>query len=386
MAKPRVTVVLGTRPEAVKLAPVVKALRDGGEVDCRVVVTGQHRRMLDQALAAFGLRPHRDLRLLRRGQSHELFTVRARAALDRLFRTERPALVLVQGDTSSALAGALAARRAGVPLGHVEAGLRTFDFSDPNPEEFNRAAIDALSDLHFPPTPGAARNLRAAGVRADSVGNTGIDALRWAVSRKVPPRDPRLRAALAALGPGDRAALVTTHRRESLGAPLEGLCRAFVRLLDAEPRLHLLYPVHLNPAVHATVRALVRHPRAHLLPPLGYFDLLAAMKAARFVMTDSGGLVEEAAALGRPCLILRRATERPEALAAGVALLAGTRERAVFAAARRLAADDALRRRMARPSRAFGDGRSSGRIARAIARALRRRPESRADFARLPDR
>lgn len=370
MAKPRVTVILGTRPEAVKMAPVVWALRRTGRVDCRLWVTGQHRRMLDQALGAFGLRPERDLRLLRQGEPMSAFLKRALAALGALFAKERPDLVLVQGDTMTALAATLAAYHAGVPVGHVEAGLRTFDLSDPYPEEFNRTLIDDLATLHFPPTAAAARNLDRAARGSPVTGNTVIDALRWADARRRPAREPRLRRALAALGPRDAAVLVTMHRRESLGAPLQGLCRAFLRLLDDSPRLHLLYPVHMNPAVNRTVRSLLRHPRAHLLPPLDYFDLLAALKRCRFVMTDSGGLIEEASALGKPVLILRKATERQEAVRAGVARLAGTRPRAVVALARRLLQDRGFHRGMARRTTVFGDGRASARIAHTVVRHL----------------
>jgi len=367
-ARPKVLVVLGTRPEAVKLAPVVRALRAAGDAAVRVCATAQHREMLDLMLADFGLRPDVDLDLMRAGQDLNAFAARAFERLGRVLRRERPDLVVVQGDTTTALIGALAAFHERVPVAHVEAGLRTGDFANPFPEELNRTLIDEAAVLRFAPTPRAARNL-GPGRRGQSVlvvGNTVLDALCWALARRRPVRDPRLRRALAAAAPGDPVVLATAHRRESFGPALRGLYRAFGRLVDAHPRLHLLVPVHLNPEVRSAARALGRRPRVHVLPPIGYLDAAAALSRARFVMTDSGGLQEEAAFLGKPALVLRKVTERPEGVRASVALVAGVDERRVFALASRLLDDAALYRRMARPVSVYGDGRAAERIARAI--------------------
>ncbi len=367
----RVLVVLGTRPEAVKLAPVVRALRAVGGLRVRVCTTAQHRELLDRALADLGLKPDVDLRLMRPRQDLNALTARALAALGPLIRRERPDLVIVQGDTTTALAGALAAFHERVPVAHVEAGLRTGNAADPYPEEINRLVIDELAVLRFAPTASAARNLRRgrADQRTLTVGNTGLDALRWALARRRPAREPALRRALAVLAPGDRVILATAHRRESFGPTLAGLYRALGRLVDAHPRLHVLIPVHLNPEVRAAAAPLAGNPRVHLLPPLGYLDSARALSRADLVMTDSGGLQEESAFLGKPALVLRRVTERPEGVRAGVARVVGVDERAVFAAASRLLRDAALYRRMARPVTVYGDGRSSERVARAV-RAL----------------
>lgn len=371
--KPSVLVVLGTRPEAVKLAPVVRELRRSGDLSCRLCVTAQHREMLDQMLADFGLRPDADLDLMRRGQGLNALAARVFDRLGLLLRRERPDLVVVQGDTTTALSGALAAFHERVPVAHVEAGLRTGDLSSPFPEELNRTLIDELAVLRFAPTRLAARNLGPGrhDQRTLVVGNTGLDALRWSLERERAAREPRLRRALAAAGPDDPIVLATAHRRESFGAPLRGLYRALGRLVDAHARLHVLVPVHLNPEVRAAARALGRRPRAHLLPPLGYLDAALALTRCRFVMTDSGGLQEEAAFLGKPALVLRRVTDRPEGVKAGVALVAGVEERRVFTLASRLLTDAALYRRLARPVTVYGDGRASELVAGAIRSFLR---------------
>jgi UDP-N-acetylglucosamine 2-epimerase (non-hydrolysing) len=365
--KPLVLVVLGTRPEAIKLAPVVRALKRRGEVRCRVCVTGQHRELLDQMLRAFALRPADDLALMRPDQGLNDLLSKAVARLGALIRKTKPALVLVQGDTTTALAAALAAFHERVPVGHVEAGLRTFDNCNPFPEELNRATIDALAALRFAPTAQAARNLRApGGGRVLITGNTVIDSLRWVLAHPRPVESSALRRALAAIKPGDAVALATAHRRESQGGAIEGFFRAFDRLAAAQPRLHVLFPVHPSPRVREAARRASKHPRVHRLPPLGYFDLVEVLRRSRFVMTDSGGLIEEAAALGKPTLILRRVTERPEAVRAGVARVAGVAAPAVFALAMRLLDEPAFFRSMAKPTRVFGDGRAAQRIARAI--------------------
>lgn len=370
MPKPLVLIALGTRPEAVKLAPVHRALESAGATRAEILLTGQHRELLAPVLKDLGLRPAADLKLMRRGQElNELFA-RAVSGVGAALRRRRPDLVVVQGDTTTAFAAALAAFHERVPVAHVEAGLRTFDHDNPFPEELNRAAVDQLAALLFAPTQRAARNLRGPGAgRVLVTGNTVVDALRWALEQRRPPADAALRRALAAAAPGDAFALATAHRRESQERHLPGLCRAFAEIAERQPRLRILFPVHPSARVRAAAR-LAAHPRVHLLPPLGYLDAVEALRRSRFVMTDSGGLVEEAAVLGRPTLILRRVTERPEAVEAGVATVAGVEPATVVRWASRLMDDEALYKKMARPAKVFGDGRASERIARACAEFL----------------
>jgi len=371
MRNPVVLVALGTRPEVIKLAPVIHALRSSRDFSVRVCVTAQHRQMLDVMLRNFDLRPDYDLDLMRANQDPSTFSARALPELRRVIRRVKPAYVLVQGDTTTAFIAALSAFYAKVPVGHVEAGLRTFDRENPFPEETNRVLISRLTDLHFTPTRAAGENLQAEGVPARSIvltGNTVVDALRWAGAQPHRVAEPALFEGLNSMMGGDKAVLVTTHRRENHGEPLESLCGAFMTLLQKHPELHLFYPVHMNPNVRKTVRSIVRHPRGHLLPALDYFDLLHVMRSSRFVMTDSGGLQEEAPALGKPVIVLRQVTERPEAVAAGVAALAGTDARAVVSLASRLMEDGPFYDSMAKGSGIYGDGRASWRIVDSLRR------------------
>jgi len=373
MTKPCVLVVLGTRPEVIKLAPVVHALQRDPGLTTRVCATAQHRQMLDQMLKNFALRPDYDLDLMERDQNLNGFCARALPRLQSVFQRARPQFLLVQGDTTTALIAALASFHERIPVGHVEAGLRSFDRDNPYPEETNRVMISRLSDLHFAPTAKARQNLLAEGIAGRTIihtGNTVVDALRWGAARPHRFQDRALSAGLAAMHPGDHAVVVTTHRRENLGAPLESLCAAFQRLVERHPRLHLFYPVHMNPRVRAAVERSVRHERAHLLPTLGYFDLLHLLRRCRFVMTDSGGLQEEAPSLGKPVIVLRDVTERPEAVEAGVAVLAGTDRDAVVTTASRLIEDRGFYASMARKIGIYGDGRASARIVHAIRRRL----------------
>jgi UDP-N-acetylglucosamine 2-epimerase (non-hydrolysing) len=369
MNKPVVLVVLGTRPEVIKLAPVVQALRRRDDLVTRICVTAQHRQMLDGMLANFELRPDYDLDLMRRNQDLNGFSSRALPRLQDTLRRVKPRFVIVQGDTTTAFVTALAAFYERIPVGHVEAGLRSFDRSNPFPEETNRVMISRLCDLHFAPTAIACRNLLAEGIAPATIlrtGNTVVDALRWAAGRPRNFRDPRLRSAFAALEPGDQPVVVTTHRRENFGKPLESLCRAFQTLTARHPRLHLFYPVHMNPKVHDNVKRMLRHPRAHLLPALDYFDLIQLLARSRFVLTDSGGLQEEAPSLGKPVLVLRKVTERPEAVEAGAAMLVGTEASAVVAAATRLLTDAEFYESMSNGRGIYGDGQAGARIVESI--------------------
>ncbi|MBI2362847.1 MAG: UDP-N-acetylglucosamine 2-epimerase (non-hydrolyzing), partial [Elusimicrobia bacterium] len=293
-----VLVVLGTRPEAVKLAPVVRALRRRG-LRTVVVSTGQHRELLKEALAEVGLRPAADLGLMRPGLSHGLLSARVLAGLTPLIGRLKPSLALVQGDTTTAAAAALACLYAGVPVGHVEAGLRSFDRKNPFPEEDNRVVADHLSALHFAPTPAALANLRREGLSgrwAMVTGNTAVDAVRWA-ARRAPRRE-------------EGCVLVTLHRRESFGAPLAGMLGALVRLSGRFPGVRFVFPAHPNPAVRSAVRRLPRRARLRVVAPLPYRGFVGLLASCRFVLTDSGGVQEEAAALGKPVLVARDATER----------------------------------------------------------------------------
>jgi UDP-N-acetylglucosamine 2-epimerase len=369
MNKPVVLVVFGTRPEVIKLAPVVHALLRRADLATFVCVTAQHRQMLDKMLVRFELRPDYDLDLMQKNQDLSGFSARALPRLQTVLREVRPDYVLVQGDTTTAFITALAAFYERVPVGHVEAGLRSFDRANPYPEETNRVMIARLSDLHFAPTAIACANLIAEGIPSRNIvqtGNTVVDALRWSASRPREFEEPALQAAFGALGRGDKAALVTTHRRENLGKPLESLCRGFRALASRHPTLHLFYPVHMNPKVQDTVRRFLRHPRVHLLPTLDYFDLIELLRRSHFVLTDSGGLQEEAPSLGKPVIVLRKVTERPEAVSAGVAVLAGTSAANVVAFGSRLMEDAEFYRAMARGSGIYGDGRASARIVESL--------------------
>lgn len=356
----KVLVVMGTRPEAIKLAPVVRALRRRRIFAVRVCATAQHRELLDEALAAFSLRPDVDLDLMRTGQSHADVLRRARKAVARVLRRERPDLVVMQGDTTTALAAALAAKEAGVPAAHVEAGLRSFDLRHPYPEEGNRVRIDAVCALHFAPTPAARRNLLREGLDPRGIrvtGNTAVDALRWALPR-ARRRHP---GALAGL-PRRKLVVLTLHRRESFGRTLAGLMRAVAAASERLPGWTWAFPVHPNPRVRRAARILEGRARVRLLPPLGYLDFVGLMKRADFIVTDSGGIQEEAPTLGKPVLVVRRKTERPELLGRGGAL-AGTESGPLARALVRWAGG----RRPKPPRRnPFGDGRASERIARAL--------------------
>lgn len=373
MSRRRVAIVMGTRPEAVKLAPVVLALRHHPTLAAHVCVTAQHRGLLDQVLQGFGIVPDVDLDLMRPRQTLAMLTGRVLEHVDGYLREHRPELVLVQGDTTTVAATALAAFYAGIPVGHVEAGLRTGDRRSPFPEEMNRLLATRLADHHFAPTAAARDNLLREGVRPDCVhltGNTGIDALLHAVElvRREPPVIPGLPAVALEGGP---LVLVTGHRRESFGAGLASICDALAEVAARFPRAQLVYPVHPNPQVQEPVRrALSGRANVHLLAPLDYLPFVSLLDRATLVLTDSGGVQEEAPTLGRPLLVMRDATERPEAIAAGNARLVGTCPRAIVSAVEELLTDPARRRAMSRPLELYGDGTAARRIVETCAAAL----------------
>ncbi|WP_374472181.1 non-hydrolyzing UDP-N-acetylglucosamine 2-epimerase [Phenylobacterium sp.] len=366
----KVLSVFGTRPEAIKMAPVVNALARERRVTSVVCVTGQHRQMLHPVLELFGIVPDIDLGLMRPGQTLSGLVSGALTGLDEVLATVKPDRVLVHGDTSTAMAAAVAAFHRRVPVGHVEAGLRTYDLAQPWPEEMNRRVVDVVSDLLFAPTAGAAANLAGEALegRILLTGNTVIDALHAACSRL--EADAELRAAVDAglpkIAPGQRVVLVTGHRRENFGDGMANICAA-LRGLSRMDRVQIVYPVHLNPNVQAPVlQALGGRPNVHLIPPQDYLPFLRLMQRADVVLTDSGGVQEEAPALGKPVLVMRDTTERPEALAGGsVSLVGADAERilsGVLGVLERLDAGGAR----PRPVSPYGDGRAAQRIVDAV--------------------
>ena len=369
MDKIKVDIILGTRPEAIKMAPVIQELSRHQEFDPYVISTGQHRQMLDQALAPFGIKAQRDLELMRPNQSLAGLTAGALTVLAQLFEERRPDLVLVQGDTTTVLAASLAAFYAKVPVGHVEAGLRSHDIRNPFPEEGNRKLVSVVTGLHFAPTESARRELLREGYDPATVvvtGNTVVDAMLQLAEL---PFDPSS-TPLAGLDlDGKRLLLVTSHRRESWDGGLAEICRALHQLaLDYED-VAVVYPVHLNPRVRAVAREILSDtPRVHLVEPLEYQSFLHLMRRAYLILTDSGGIQEEAPTFGVPVLVLRQVTERPEASRQGQAVIVGTKSENIVAQASRLLNDPAERRNMAALGNPYGDGMAAGRIARAILR------------------
>lgn len=366
----KVLIIFGTRPEAIKLCPVVLHLRARpAEFDVRVCVTAQHRGMLDQVLAAFGVMPDHDLNVMRPAQTLSQTTARILSALEPVLRGEAPDLVLVQGDTTTTLAGALAAFYHRIPVGHVEAGLRTGDLFQPFPEEMNRVVTSRLAAVHFAPTARAADVLAAEGVprrRILLTGNTGIDAVLYVRDALDAGRMPA--PVWNWLDPAKKLVVVTAHRRESFGAGFERICAALARIA-ARGDVQLVYPVHRNPnVVDPVTRVLSAAPNVVLLEPLDYVPFIDLMRRACLLLTDSGGIQEEGPSLGKPVLVMREKTERPEAVEAGTVRLVGTGEERIFAEAARLLDDEAERARLSRVHNPYGDGQASRRIAEAIAR------------------
>ena len=357
----RVLSVFGTRPEAIKMAPLVKELERRPEINSIVCVTAQHREMLDQVLTVFGISPDYDLNIMRQGQSLSAITSAALHGLEAVIRECKPDLLLVHGDTSTCLAGALAAYYCRVPIGHVEAGLRSYDKYSPYPEEMNRQLTDRLSDLLFAPTAQSRAHLLQEHIPGETVfvtGNTVIDAMAWTAGCDIS------HPALSDLTPERRLILLTAHRRENLGAPLRRIYQAARQLTDAFPDLIILCPLHLNPAVQNTARAMLGScGRIRLIDPPDVLTFHALLRRSYLVLTDSGGVQEEAAALGKPVLVLRDTTERPEGIDAGGLKLVGTESENIFQAASRLLRDSAEYTRMCAAPNPFGDGHASKRIA-----------------------
>ena len=357
--QPRVTIVLGTRPEAIKLAPVIKVFQACDALKTRVVLTGQHREMVAQVMDLFGLKADQDLNLMAPRQTLTHVTCAALQGLRDDFQAYPPQLVLVQGDTTTAFAAGLAAFYEQIPVGHVEAGLRTDNLLDPFPEEANRRLLSQLSSLHFAPTPKAQANLQASGVvgEVSVTGNTVIDALLLMAKTASEPHFEGID------WQRQRVILATVHRRENWGDRLQTIASGIRQVLDRHPDTSLLLPLHRNPTVREPLQRLLGdHPRVVLTEPLDYDRLVAAMKGCTLLLTDSGGLQEEAPALGKPVLVLRRTTERPEAVDAGTARLVGTDSSCIVEEVSRLLNDSSAYEAMSRAVNPFGDGQASQRI------------------------
>jgi UDP-N-acetylglucosamine 2-epimerase (non-hydrolysing) len=385
----KVSVVFGTRPEAIKLAPVVLALRATPGVECRVCVTGQHRQMLDHVLEMFAIKPDVDLALMEPNQTLTRLTSRALEAIDHYLREDKPDLVIVQGDTTTVFCAALASFYQRVPVAHVEAGLRTWNLQAPWPEEANRVLATRLAAIHFAPTETSRQNLLREGVAPESVhvtGNTVIDTLLLAIEqvRATPPVIANLPPSLqpgSDEGGGPRMVLVTGHRRENFGEGFEAICRAIAELAQRFQAVHFVYPVHLNPNVREPVQRLlgasqVNSGNIHLIEPQSYLPFVGLLARAHVILTDSGGVQEEAPSLGKPVLVMRETTERPEAVDAGTVRLVGTSQAKIVAEVSRLLTDSEAYLSMARAHNPYGDGRATGRIVLACVDFLRARAAS----------
>ena len=369
----KVLIVFGTRPEAIKLAPVIHELRKYPElIETRICVTAQHREMLDQVLELFGIEPDIDLNLMEPGQSLSDLTARVLTGVTEVLKEERPDLVLIQGDTTTVMATAMAAFYQGMKVGHVEAGLRSGDPFSPFPEEMNRRVATAVSSLHFAPTRRACETLIREGVPEEQVfltGNPVIDALYIILDLPVPEKAKEILDLAGVNGRGDntRLILVTAHRRENFGEPFESICLGLRDLAERNPDVVIVYPVHLNPNVREPVyRILGGHERIILMEPVQYDVLVHLMKAAYLVLTDSGGIQEEAPSLGKPVLVMRRETERPEGIEAGTAKLVGPDRDRIVEETERLLYDRGEYMRMARAVNPYGDGKAAERIVEAI--------------------
>ena len=362
----RVMTIFGTRPEAIKMAPLVQELSRREGIESLCCVTAQHRQMLDSVLEIFRLKPDYDLSIMEPRQTLSTITTKCLLGLEEVFQTAKPDLVLVHGDTSTTFAGALAAFYHQIMVGHVEAGLRTWDKYSPYPEEMNRTLVGDIADLHFCPTPANRTNLAGEGIK-DGVfitGNTVIDALQTTVVKDYHFATDLLNHLDYA---GKKIILVTCHRRENYGQPMANIMTALRRIADTHEDVELVYPVHLSPVVReAAAKYLSGHPRIHLIDPLDVEEMHNLMARCYLVMTDSGGLQEEAPALGRPVLVLRRETERPEAVEAGTVKIAGTEEEDVFQMAHTLLTDANAYGEMAHAVNPYGDGQACRRIADAI--------------------
>ena len=363
MSKIKVMTVFGTRPEAIKMAPLVKELKSREEIECIVCVTAQHRQMLDQVLNAFEIVPDYDLNIMQQGQTLSDITARALKGLEEVIQKEKPNIVLVHGDTTTTFAGALAAYYNQVDVGHVEAGLRTWDKYSPFPEEMNRQMVGAIADMHFAPTETSKRNLLEEGKKEENIfvtGNTAIDALATTVKKDYS------NDIFKWIGT-DKPILITAHRRENLGEPMRGMFKAIKRITDEFDDVKAVYPVHLNPKVREVAQDVFGDcDKVKLIDPLEVVDFHNFMDKSYLILTDSGGIQEEAPALGKPVLVLRNTTERPEGIQAGTLKLAGTNEDDIYNLTKELLTNKDEYSKMSNASNPYGDGKASQRIADAI--------------------
>lgn len=368
---PSVMPIFGTRPEAIKMAPIVSAFQESPVFDCIVTVTGQHREMLDQVNELFGIKPDHDLNIIQQRQSLSSIMTRTIDGLDKLFAENKPDAVIVQGDTTTSTAGAIAAFYHGIPVVHVEAGLRSGDLFSPFPEEANRKITSQISSLHLAPTSVSKANLLAEGIaEADIVvtGNSVIDALLTTVNKHIPFSDPQLEELAAS---GRKILLVTTHRRENQGDAMRGVGRALARIAEAEPDLVIVLPAHKNPVVReAVLPALEGKTNVVVTEPLAYGEFTRLLSLAHIVLTDSGGVQEEAPSLGKPVLVMRDNTERPEAVDAGTVALIGTDEETIVKEVDRLLNQQDAFDAMANAVNPYGDGKAAERTVAAVAELL----------------
>ena len=372
----RISIIFGTRPETIKLCPLVLAIKNSKHLQAHVCTTGQHREMLDQVLEVFEVKADLDLNLMQPNQTLGGLASRAMAALDDYLREHKPDMVIVQGDTTTAFIAALAAYYHQIPVGHVEAGLRTGKKYSPFPEEINRVLATHIADHHFAPTPWAKENLLKENVPAKRIyvtGNTVIDALHFATAKikKDTPEIPELPRELVNGGTDRTLVLITGHRRESFGQGFNNICSAIGTLADRFPQAAFVYPVHLNPNVRKPVFSLLGGlDNVHLIEPVSYLPFVALMNRSKLILTDSGGIQEEAPSLGKPVLVMRDTTERPEAVEAGTVKLVGTDVDCIVDNASSLLADEKAYARMAQSINPYGDGKACGRIIKAIRESL----------------
>ncbi len=366
MSKIKVMTVFGTRPEAIKMAPLVHELERHDEIQSIVCVTAQHRQMLDQVLDIFKIKPDYDLNIMKQRQTLTTITTGALEGLDNVIKEAKPDIVLVHGDTTTSFVGALAAFYNQVPVGHVEAGLRTFDKYSPFPEEMNRNLTGRIAEMHFAPTKSNKQNLLRENIPEEDIfitGNTVIDAMKTTVRDDFKFGEGLEKADFS----GKRVILVTAHRRENLGQPLRNICNALKRIANDFPDVQIVYPVHLNPAVREVANEILgNNPSVLLIDPVDVNELHNAMHRSYMIMTDSGGLQEEAPSLGKPVLVLRNETERPEAIEAGTVKLAGIDEDVIYNMAHTLLTDKEEYNKMANAVNPYGDGKASERIVDAI--------------------